>query len=168
MIRLRQLRDSDSDLLFTWINTRDLVVLSAPFREISREAHDRWFEEIRSSDDVRIFAIALEDDDRTIGYCQLRKIDRISQNAELQIRIGDPSMQGRGAGTAAVRELLHYGLETLKLHRIYLQVFRSNVRAQRAYVKCGFVVEGVQRQAVRIDNAFEDIVMMAILSGERT
>jgi len=167
MIRLRQLQDPDSDLLFKWINTRELVVLSAPFRDVSRESHDKWFGEIRTSNDVRIFAIALAGDDRTIGYCQLRKIDPISQNAELQIRIGDPSMQGRGAGTAAVRELLRHGFGILKLHRVYLQVFRCNVRAQRAYLKCGFVVEGVQRQAVLIDNTFEDIVMMGILSGEQ-
>ena len=167
MIRLRQLQDPDSDLLFRWINTRELVVLSAPFRDVSRESHDKWFGEIRTCNEVRIFAIALEGDDRTIGYCQLRKIDPISQNAELQIRIGDPTMQGRGAGTAAVRELLRHGFGTLKLHRVYLQVFRGNVRAQRAYLKCGFVVEGVQRQAVLIDNAFEDIVMMGILSGEQ-
>jgi RimJ/RimL family protein N-acetyltransferase len=63
--------------------------------------------------------------------------------------------------------LLRHGFGILKLHRVYLQVFRGNVRAQRAYLKCGFVVEGVQRQAVLIDNTFEDIVMMGILSGEQ-
>src|SRR5450755_2480735 len=116
MIQLRELRELDSDLLFKWINLRELVVLSAPFREVSRKSHDKWFEKIRSSDDARIFAIAVESDDRTIGYCQLRKIDLIGRNAELQIRIGDASMQGRGAGTVAVQKLLHYGFDTLKLH----------------------------------------------------
>lgn len=167
MIRLRELQELDSDLLFEWINTRDLVVLSAPFREIPRTAHDKWFQETRSSADVRIFAIAVASDDRTVGYCQLKNIDPISQAAELQIRIGDASMQGKGAGTAAVQQLLHYGFDKLNLHRIYLQVFRSNVRAQRVYIKCGFLVEGVQREAVRIDDTFEDIVMMGILSGEQ-
>jgi RimJ/RimL family protein N-acetyltransferase len=167
MIQLRELRIPDGDLLFKWINTRELVVLSAPFRAVSRDSHDEWFEQIRSADDVRIFAISSASDDRTIGYCQLRKIDPVSRNAELQIRIGEASMHGKGAGTAAVQRLLRYGFDVLKLHRIYLQVFRSNVRAQRTYLKCGFVVEGIQRDAVRIDDAFEDILIMGILAGEQ-
>jgi RimJ/RimL family protein N-acetyltransferase len=167
MIQLRELRDSDSDLLFKWINTRELVLLSAPFREVSREVHDRWFKEIRSASDVRIFAIASESYDRAIGYCQLRKIDPVSRNAELQIRIGETSMHGKGAGTAAVEKLLSYGFDNLKLHRIYLQVFRSNVRAQRTYLKCGFAVEGVQREAVLIDDAFQDIILMGVLVDEQ-
>jgi RimJ/RimL family protein N-acetyltransferase len=76
-------------------------------------------------------------------------------------------MQGRGAGTAAVQKLLRYGFDALNLHRVYLDVFRSNVRAQRAYIKCGFVVEGIRRQAVWIEDTFEDVVMMGILSGEQ-
>jgi RimJ/RimL family protein N-acetyltransferase len=165
--RLRPLNEADSDLLFKWINTRELVVLSSPFHAVSQQAHQKWFQDIRSSEDVRIFAIASAEDDMTLGYCQLRKIDRVSRNAELQIRIGETDRQGRGVGTHAVRELVRFGFDELKLHRIYLQVFQSNVRAQRTYIKCGFSIEGLQRQAVCIDGVFEDIVMMGILSGEQ-
>ena len=35
-VELAPLGDSDSPLLFEWINNRDLVVLSAPFRTVSR------------------------------------------------------------------------------------------------------------------------------------
>jgi RimJ/RimL family protein N-acetyltransferase len=166
-IRLRALYDRDSDLLYRWINTRELVVLSAPFREVSRAAHDRWFHEIRSSDRVQIFAIARQQDDDMIGYCQLRNIDTVSRNAELQIRIGVPSMQGKGAGTLAVRALLRHAFDEMKLHRVQLQVFQGNIRAQRAYLKCGFRIEGTQREAVCIDGVFENVLMMGILSGEQ-
>ena len=48
-VRLAPLRDEDSDRLFAWINDRDLVVLSAPFRPIERAEHDAWFASIRNA-----------------------------------------------------------------------------------------------------------------------
>lgn len=164
--RLRELTDADSELLLRWINTRELVILSAPFKVVHREEHDKWFASVRKADDHRIYAIALVPEDRTIGYCQLKRIDRVSSNAELQIRIGEPGMLSRGAGTASVLELLAIAFEQLRLHRVYLHVLASNTRARRTYAKCGFVEEGVQREAVRVAEAYEDVVMMGILARD--
>ena len=166
-VYLRSLELPDSDLLFAWINRRELVILSAPFHEVDRRAHDRWFDSVRASANTRIFAIALTSDDRTIGYCQLKNIDSVSRCAELQIRIGDSDMHGKGAGTSAVRQLLDFGFGSLGLHRVYLQVFATNIRARRTYAACGFSDEGVLRQAVCIEGKFQDIVVMGVLSGEQ-
>ena len=68
-VTLSPLLVEDSDLLFGWINDRELVVRSAPFRPISRAEHDAWFEQVRQRDDVRIFGI--REDGRLVGSCQL-------------------------------------------------------------------------------------------------
>lgn len=163
---LRSLSDSDSDLLFRWINDRDLVILNAPFRMVARADHDRWFASIRRAPDIRIYAIADPSQSRAIGYCQLKRIDRESGNAELQIRIGERAMHGKGIGTMAVRELLAVGFEELALHRIYLHVFEDNERAYRTYLGCGFREEGLLRDAVKIEGAFKNIRLMAILDSD--
>jgi RimJ/RimL family protein N-acetyltransferase len=41
-----------------------------------------------------------------------------------------------------------------------------NLRAIRAYQKCGFVVEGREREAAFVDGIWHDDVMMAILDRE--
>ena len=163
---LRPLSDRDSDLLFNWINDRELVVLNAPFRPIPAAEHASWFTGIGNRDDVKIFAIAEPSAGRTIGYCQLRKIDRNAGDAELQIRIGDRTMHGKGLGTAAVRELLRFAFDDLRLQRIRLQVFQDNVRAYRSYLKCGFKEEGILRAAVQVEGVFKDIVEMSILNRD--
>ena len=160
---LRELADRDSDLLFQWINDRDLVILNAPFRPVSAAEHSAWFAGIRQREDLKIFAIAEPSSGRTIGYCQLKKIDRQRGDAELQIRIGDKALHGKGLGTAAVRELLRFAFEDLKLQRIRLQVFQENVRAYRSYVKCGFKVEGILREAVQVEGKLKDIAEMVLL-----
>jgi RimJ/RimL family protein N-acetyltransferase len=141
-VSLEPLRDEDSDALFAWINDRELVELSAVFRPVSRAEHDAWFATVRARDDVVIYAI--REDDALVGTCQLI-LDGTS--AELRIRIGVRSAQGRGIGTWAVAELVRRGFEELALQRIWLQVFDVNARAIRAYEKAGFrtIGEGATR-----------------------
>jgi RimJ/RimL family protein N-acetyltransferase len=163
-VTLSPLQGDDSDLLFTWINDRDLVVRSAPFKPVPRSEHDAWFEQIRRRDDVRIFGI--REDGRLVGTCQLHSIHPVHRSAELQIRIGEPDARGRGLGTAAVARLLEFGFHELGLHRISLHVFATNEPALQLYERAGFRVEGVQREAACIDSVWVDVVLMAILAAD--
>jgi RimJ/RimL family protein N-acetyltransferase len=130
---LEPLRDEDSDALFAWINDRELVELSAVFRPVSRAEHDTWFAAVRDRDDVVIYAI--REDGALVGTCQLILE---GPEAELRIRIGVRTAQGRGIGSWAVAELVRRGFEELGLQRIWLQVFAVNARGIRAYEKAGF------------------------------
>lgn len=165
-VELVPLRPADSDVLFEWINDRELVTLSAPFRPISRAEHDAWFDAIRERDDARIFGIRLDEGDRLVGSCQLHSIHPVHRSADLQIRIGARDAQDRGVGTAALRLLLRYAFEELGLHRVQLHVFATNVRARHVYERVGFRVEGVQREAFWIEGAWMDTALMAILATE--
>jgi RimJ/RimL family protein N-acetyltransferase len=163
MIELTALRPDDSATLFEWINDRDLVLLSAPYRPVSPERHEEWFASIRQRSDTVIFAIRMGHPPALIGTCQLHGIDRVSRRAELQIRIGDAAARGRGFGTEAVRRLVDFGFRDLNLHRIDLHVFADNTAAQRVYEKAGFVTEARLRDAAFIDGRFVDVLVMAVL-----
>lgn len=160
-IALAPIRDEDSQTLFRWINERDEVLLSAPYKPVHGPDHDDWFEAIRSRRDVVIFGIRLLDDDRLIGSCQLHEIDHRSRSAELQIRIGDPGDRGRGYGGDALELLLKHGFDDLNLRRISLRVFATNERAMGAYLRAGFEEEGRLREAVYVGGEFVDVVVMA-------
>jgi UDP-4-amino-4,6-dideoxy-N-acetyl-beta-L-altrosamine N-acetyltransferase len=160
-IELTQLQSEDSSVLFGWINDRALVTLNAPFRSITPEEHDAWFEEIQHRADVRIFGI--REDGRLVGSCQLHSIHPVHRSAELQIRIGAPGARGRGIGRQALRQLLRYGFGELDLHRIYLHVFATNEPAIGLYERAGFHREGVLREAALIEGAWVDVIVMALL-----
>jgi RimJ/RimL family protein N-acetyltransferase len=162
---LTPLRPDDSDTLFKWINDRELVLRSAAFRPVSREAHDAWFTAIRLKNDAFIFAIRLSPSGQLVGTCQLHGIDWIARRAQLQIRIGDGSARGRGLGTEAVRRLVEFGFRDLNLHRIDLHVFADNAPARRAYEKAGFAVEACLRDAAFINDRYIDVIRMAVLNG---
>jgi len=46
------------------------------------------------------------------------------------------------------------------------KILEYNARAIRAYQKCGFVVEGREREAAFVDGIWHDDVMMAMLVRE--
>jgi RimJ/RimL family protein N-acetyltransferase len=134
-ISLDELRDEDSDVLFAWINDRELVEHSAVFRNVTRAEHEAWLARVRVREDVAIFAI--REGGRLVGTCQLI-LD--GDAAELRIRIGEADARDRGLGREALHLLLAHGFGALGLERIWLQVFRRNARAIRAYESVGFTV----------------------------
>ncbi|MBD0370364.1 MAG: GNAT family N-acetyltransferase [Pyrinomonadaceae bacterium] len=165
-IALAPLRPGDMPLMYEWINNRELVILNGPFRAVSRAEHEAWFNSIQGRADTVIFGIRLLEDDTLIGSCQLHSISPVHRSAELQIRLGETSRHGKGFGTEAVGLLLDYAFKELKLHRVYLHVFSTNLPAIRVYEKTGFVREGLLRKAACIEGEFRDVLLMAILEEE--
>ena len=165
-IALVPVERDDLPLLFNWINDRDLVVLSAPYRPIDGPRHESWFESMLKRDDVHLFGIRHLESGRLIGSCQLLGVHPVHRHAELQVRIGEPEARGRGYGTQALELLVRFGFVDLHLHRISLQVFADNAVAIRTYEKVGFRREGVLRDAAYVDGKYVDVVTMGILESD--
>ena len=167
-VRLRPVKPEDSSLLFEWINNHELVVMSAAFRQVSKTEHQQWFESINIQKNIAFFMIEDTVSGLAIGSCQLTNIHDTHRSAELQIRIGRYDFQNKGAGSKAVRLLIEHGFDTLKLHRITLHVFSTNLRAIHVYQNTGFKQEGVLREAAFIEGCWLDVLIFGLLSTERS
>jgi Acetyltransferase (GNAT) family len=53
---------------------------------------------------------------------------------------------GKGEGAAFLRALIDHGFANLNAQRLWLDCSGENLRAQRAYARAGFVLEGRLRQ----------------------
>jgi RimJ/RimL family protein N-acetyltransferase len=165
-ISLGPVGPADLPVLHRWINDRELVALSAPYRPVHASDHQAWWASVSSDPSVELFAIRMLDGDRLIGTCQLLGIDARHRTAELQIRIGEPGARGQGLGTEAVGLLLRHAFADRDLERVSLHVLSSNSPAIAAYEKSGFTREGVLRRAAYVDGSREDVVVMAVLRDE--
>ena len=74
---------------------------------------------------------------------------------------------GRGIGVAFLSLVLDEAFGALRAHRVWLDCFADNARAQRAYGKLGFAREGVLREAYGLpDGTRKDLVVMGLLKPE--
>lgn len=105
-------------------------------------------------------------DGRNIGIAGLHGIEETSRRARFAIGLQKRDDLSRGYGTEATRLVLKHGFESMRLHRIDLRVLAFNMRAIRCYEKCGFVTEGVERETLWQDGAWQSDVFMSILEKE--
>ena len=76
----------------------------------------------------------------------------------------DEDYHGHGYMTEAVQLMIEYAFRVLKLHRIEAGAMPHNLGSIRVLEKAGFEREGIARKNVRINDKWEDHVMLAILN----
>ncbi len=174
-VRFRGVERSDIPTFVRWLNdpeVRNGILIHSP---ISQTSEENWFERMsQRPPDQQVMAIeALVPDSQGgeshwvhIGNIAFDRIDWRNRQSEFGIMIGEKQYWNRGYGSEAVRLLVKYGFNTLRLHRIFLHVFETNPRAIRAYEKAGFTHEGRKRQAEFKDGRFIDVLVMSILEQE--
>lgn len=62
--------------------------------------------------------------------------------------------------------MLDHAFDGIGLHRVSLDVFAFNPRAERSYEKAGFRHEGRQRDTLFWDGEWVDSILMAALSTD--
>lgn len=131
----------------------------------SREEVVSFFRQSLEDED-RCFFLLLAPDGRIIGEAVINEIDRQLRSANFRTAIFQPAQRGKGMGTWMVETIRDFAFAALKLHRLELDVFSFNPRAQKVYEKAGFRVEGVLRDAVLDGGQYGDDILMAMLENE--
>jgi diamine N-acetyltransferase len=111
-------------------------------------------------DDWLGFAIYSLPGMRLIGHANVRDFTNCHGTAEIGITIGEPQERGKGAGTEAVRLLLHYTFQHLNVWNVWLDTASYNPAAIRAYEKAGFREIGRRRGARLVAGVRHDVVLM--------
>lgn len=111
--------------------------------------------------------LLLSPEGRIIGESVINEIDWEARSANFRIALFGASARDRGLGSWATALTRDYAFRDLGLHRLELDVFSINPRAERVYAKAGFVREGVRRDAIPLgDGTYCDDVLMAILEQD--
>jgi diamine N-acetyltransferase len=98
------------------------------------------------------------------GFSILFGITSPHKSVELKrIVVGTPD---KGLGKEMLRQIIRKVFDEYGAHRLWLDVFEHNVRAQRAYAAVGFRPEGVLREAVYRDGEYHSLILMSILDRE--
>ncbi|HEY1706960.1 MAG TPA: GNAT family protein [Rhizomicrobium sp.] len=118
----------------------------------------------RAMNDPDFRYLMFEEQDRAIGYAFLNGLTSPNRAIQLcRVALAEP---GGGRGRAACRLIMEEAFDRLGAHRLYLDLFEDNARAEHLYRALGFVLEGLARDAERRDSEFRSLKLMSILEHE--
>lgn len=137
--------------------------------ELTRTAFRRrlrhYFRESREDLGYAFFAFRTGDD-VLLGGLTLSNVRRgVAQSVSLGYWLGEPYVR-RGHMTAAVRALLPYAFDELRLHRVEAACLPTNAASIRVLENNGFTREGLARRYLKIDGDWQDHLLFARLSDD--
>ena len=155
--RLRPTMQSDLDFVLTLEQDRDNLPFITPWERTQHEAAIRF-------PDFRHFIIEGGPGLDAAGFLIL--IGCRSHNQSLELKRMVVQHKGQGFGRAALRVAKKVAFDDLGAHRLWLDVKGLNSRAKLLYDSEGFVVEGLLRDAVRVSDGYDSLIVMSMLKSE--
>ena len=89
----------------------------------------------------------------------------VSQSGQIGYWIGE-RYAGQGFMLEAVRLVINFAFETLRLHRIEAACIPDNARSVRVLEKAGFQREGLLRSYLRINGSWQDHYLYALICDD--
>lgn len=145
-IYLRAIEMSDAKLLMEIINDPETDnLLGGGSWPVSEKEQLAWIERQTGRKDVFRAIITTCEDDVPVGTIILTDISYKDGTAQLHIKLSPNGARRKGYGTDAIRTLVKYAFQELRLHCIYATILTYNVNSIRTFEKCGFIKEGLLR-----------------------
>ncbi len=138
MILLRKATKNDSEFLFTLRNEESVRRVSGNPESISRETHEKWFEEKLTSSAAVIFIA--EENGSAIAYVRFEVIQK--DTASISVALV-PSARGKGNGTRIITQATTRFLDehpALSEVRAYINL--GNEASEKSFSAAGYEPKG--------------------------
>jgi ribosomal-protein-alanine N-acetyltransferase len=137
--------------------------------ELSKGAFRRRIERYQADREAGLgypFFVVRSRDDVLLGACNLNNVRRgVLQSADIGYWIGSPYVR-KGHTRGAVRRVLAFAFDELRLHRVEAACQPSNKASRQLLESVGFIHEGRSRSFLNIAGEWRDHDRFAILSSD--
>ena len=163
-IILRAIEAEDNELLLSLVNDPETEIMIGGYSwPISKTNQERWFEkQIDNTGNIMRCIIALKRNNQPIGTIILSDIDQKNGTAEIHIKISNNGYRGKGYGADAIKTIVDYAHNELRLNCIYSTILDYNEASIRLFEKCGFRREGILRARVYKGGRYIDQISYSI------
>ena len=169
MIRLRRLEVKDVPFMLEWMKDEDTKHIFQ--KDMSSITEEQAISFVLGSDNIvengnsLNYAVIDDVDDEYLGTISLKELDLKNKNAEYAVSFRKCA-QGKGVALEATKIILDIAFNELGLHRVYLNVLTTNIRANKFYEKAGFSFEGTSKGILYSEGQFKDLNWYAIISDD--
>lgn len=162
-VNLRAMRREDIEHAVRYQS--DLDVTSNYFMSLNlfptTDTWEKWYDAMTA--DEKGFSFAIENKEGLyLGDCHTMWLNWKNGTTYMAVYIGHPDYRSKGYGTEALKLFLNFLFNELGLRKVKLNVFSFNKRAMRCYEKCGFKLDGINRQELYRDGQYHDNCAMSI------
>lgn len=128
------------------------------------EMHEKGMETHRHS--LFCFLLVKKEDGVPIGECGFHTWNQKHRRAEVFYLLRNDEYKKHGFMTEALPQVLNFGFNELKLHRVEALIDANNLPSLALLKKCGFTFEGTMREDYDVDGKNEDSDCYSLLKQE--
>jgi len=133
---------------------------------VANSNQEEWLRNSSQSLTTRRLTIVEKNSGRPIGVTGLWDLDWHNRGALTAIKLL-PGNGIRGAGSDAIMLINAWSFLEVGLHRLYSSILPFNHSSFKAYVdRCGWTVEGRERESVFRNGRWHDLIRVAILASD--
>lgn len=150
--------DQNREHLREWLDEADIVLTADDARH--------WLEKASAQavSGRGIFG-GLFEEDQLIGTAGFHHLDREDGTVEIGYWLGEASV-GKGIMTDAVKALIRYAFDELRLNKVEIVCPELNDRSRAIPERLGFTLEGVRREAMMLRSWPHDLCHYGLLASE--
>jgi len=115
-----------------------------------------------------LFGIFVGHEKTHIGNIKLGPIDRRYGSGQIGLFIGEQSCWGKGYASEAIAAITRFAFDEQGLSRLEAGCYEENLGSLRAFLKCGFSLEGFFRKKFISDDKRTGCFWLGILKDEWT
>lgn len=174
-IILRPFEEKDCDIMLEILSEPDLKKLTgsvfndkeayADPQPEEKEKIRKWYMTRNEQNNRLDLAVVHKNSNQVIGEVVFNEYDEETNNVNFRVLLSESSCN-KGLGTEAISMFIKYGMEELELHKISLEVFSFNPRAERVYQNVGFKLEGIKREDFLYNNEYIDTKIYGMLKAD--
>jgi len=142
MLSFREHLEADIIWRVKWLNDKETnqFVIDDPKHQATVDEQQQWFAKYWADRHKRFFTICY--DKQPIGFMGLSNIDEKEGRASVFILIGEKKYRGCGFGKEALKYLVDFSFNNIKLKFLTLEVNKNNSAAIGLYQSLGFIKIG--------------------------
>ena len=167
MFKLRHLKEQDAAGMLEWMHSEETKAIFQKDMSSMTEEDVLSFIKCSAEDTISkgfVHYAVVNDEDEYLGTISLKDIDQVNKCAEYAVSFRKCA-QGTGAASYATSEILRIAFEEIGLHRVFLNVLTTNLRANAFYKKMGFVYEGTSEDSLFLNGKYDTDICGKVLKS---
>lgn len=168
-VTLRAVEKGDLEVLREWRNRPHFRMFFREYREINSTMQEIWYDKYVVSDNTTIMFTILDNaTSKIIGCCGLCYINWIQRNSDLSLYIGrnDSYIDDEGFAEETCKILFDYGFNELGLHRIWTEIYETDILKYNLFMKIGMKQDATLRDNYYYNGKWINSRIMSMLSTE--